>query len=77
MVRLSGAKIPVMAKTAHKHIAPPATAEQISKGVGVTPEDRRIVNKVLRELGFIPDEAKRPFSKKRLSKQAQSPAEPR
>ena len=67
-----------MAKTAHKHIAPPATAEQISKGVGVTPEDRRIVNKALRELGFIPDEKKGPAgSKKTLSKQAQIPAESR
>ena len=57
-----------MAKTAHKHIALPATAEQISKGVGVTPEDRRIVNKVLHELGYISEESKRPVSEKRLSK---------
>jgi hypothetical protein len=46
-----------------KHIAPPLSAEQISKGVGVTPEDAALVDKVLARLGYIP-----PRPKKRLPK---------
>ena len=42
-----------MAKIAKKHIVPPATAEEISRAVGVTQEDRAIVNKVLTDLGYI------------------------
>jgi hypothetical protein len=45
-----------MPKGVKKHIAPPLTAEQISRGVGVTPRDARIVKKVLRDLGFIKEE---------------------
>lgn len=37
-----------------KHIAPQATAKEISKAVGVTETDRRIVRKVLLELGYLP-----------------------
>jgi hypothetical protein len=42
-----------------KHIVVPATAEQIARNLGVTQEDREIVAKVLRELGYdrpLPDE---------------------
>jgi hypothetical protein len=35
-----------------KHIVVPATAEQIARNLGVTQEDREIVAKVLRELGY-------------------------
>jgi uncharacterized protein (UPF0128 family) len=41
-----------------KHIVVPATAEQIARTLGVTQEDREIVRKVLRELGYdlaLPD----------------------
>jgi hypothetical protein len=38
-----------------KHIAPQATAREISEAVGVTETDRRIVRKVLMELGYLPD----------------------
>jgi hypothetical protein len=41
-----------------KHIVVPATAEQIARTLGVTQEDREIVGKVLRELGYdraLPD----------------------
>jgi hypothetical protein len=34
-----------------KHIAPPATAEQIQRTLGVTQEDREIVERLLREIG--------------------------
>ena len=37
-----------------KHIAPQATAREISEAVGVTETDRRIVRKVLLELGYLP-----------------------
>jgi hypothetical protein len=40
-------------KPTKKYIVSPATAEQISQGVGVTPEDRAIVTKVLTDLGYI------------------------
>jgi hypothetical protein len=33
-----------------KHIAPPATAEQIMQALGVTQEDREIIDRVLREV---------------------------
>ena len=38
-----------------KHIAPQATAKEISEAVGVTETDRRIVRKVLMELGYLPE----------------------
>lgn len=40
-----------------KHVAPRATAEEISKAVGVTEADRRIVRKVLLEMGYLPEPA--------------------
>ena len=40
-----------------KHIAPQATAREISQAVGVTETDRRIVRKVLLELGYLPEPA--------------------
>jgi hypothetical protein len=43
----------IMAKATKKYFAPPLTAEQISAGVGVTEEDKAIVDKVLTELGYI------------------------
>jgi hypothetical protein len=46
----------VMSKVVSRHIAPPATARQISKGVGVTPSDAKLVRKVLRDLGYIKEE---------------------
>jgi hypothetical protein len=36
-----------------KHIVVPLTAEQISRGVGVTKKDAALVTKVLSELGYI------------------------
>jgi hypothetical protein len=36
-----------------KHVAPRATAEEISRAVGVTETDRRIVWKVLLEMGYL------------------------
>jgi len=45
-----------------KHIAPPATAEQIAQAVGVTEEDRRVVYEVLRNLGYLPSEKSLPKS---------------
>jgi hypothetical protein len=38
-----------------KHIAPQATAKEISEAVSVTEMDRRIVRKVLVELGYLPE----------------------
>jgi hypothetical protein len=35
-----------------KHIVVPATAEQIARNLGVTQEDRDIVDRVLKELGY-------------------------
>jgi len=35
-----------------KHIAPPATAEQLLRTVDATEEDIEIVDRVLRELGY-------------------------
>ena len=40
-----------------KHIVAPATAEQISKGVGVTKKDAALVRKVLLRLGYIKEES--------------------
>ena len=39
-----------------KHIAAPLTAEQISRGVGVTKKDAALVKKVLLELGYIKED---------------------
>ena len=39
-----------------KHIVVPATAEQISRGVGVTKKDEALVRKVLLQLGYIKEE---------------------
>ncbi len=36
-----------------KHIAPPASLEEISRGLGVTRKQKAIVRKVLTELGYI------------------------
>jgi hypothetical protein len=47
-----------------KHIAPPLTAEQISKRVGVTKRDAALVTKVLLELGYIREE--KPTKKKNV-----------
>jgi hypothetical protein len=33
-----------------KHIAPPATSEQIMRALGVTREDREIIDRVLKEV---------------------------
>lgn len=38
---------------AEKHIAEPATAEEIQKAAGVTKEDKRIVRKVLKSLNLV------------------------
>lgn len=40
--------------TTYRHIFPPATAEQISRGVGVTPEEAAYVDRVLKKLGYLP-----------------------
>ena len=40
-------------KKTEKHIAPPATAEEIRQAVGVTRKDRAIVRKVMMDLGYI------------------------
>jgi hypothetical protein len=47
----------IMAKATRKYFAPPLTAEQISAGVGVTEEDKAIVDKVLTELGYIKEKS--------------------
>lgn len=39
-----------------KHIFVPATAEQISKGVGVTKKDAALVRKVMLRLGYLKEE---------------------
>jgi len=45
-------------KARRPHLFVPATAEQISKGVGVTKRDAALVRKVLLQLGYIQE--KRP-----------------
>lgn len=40
-----------------RHIVPPATADEISRAVGVTAEDIKVVDRVLRELGLIDEDA--------------------
>jgi hypothetical protein len=55
-----------VSKATKKYIVRPLTADQISRGVGVTPEDRAIVTKVLTDLGYIgKDSAKANPSKPR------------
>jgi hypothetical protein len=39
-----------------KHIVTPATADEISKAVGVTKKDAALVTKVLLRLGYIKEE---------------------
>ena len=58
-----------------KHIAPQATAKEISEAVGVSETDRRIVRKVLVELGYLPE----PRSEPRIAriKPARRPAKSR
>jgi hypothetical protein len=44
---------PVAARKTAKHIVPRASAEEISRTVGVTARDREVVEKVLVKLGFV------------------------
>lgn len=44
-----------MSMDQQKHVAPRATAREISQAVGVTEADRRIVRKVLLEMGYLPE----------------------
>jgi hypothetical protein len=53
--------------TPKKHIVVPATAEQISRGVGVTKKDAALVRKVLLQLGYI--QAETPAKAKTRSSQ--------
>jgi hypothetical protein len=46
-----------MSKVIQKHIAPPLTAEQIIRGVGATPEDEAIVQRIMLKLGYIKEES--------------------
>ncbi len=48
-----------------KYIVTPATAEEISRGVGVTKKDAAIVDKILRRLGYLPEDE--PAGKKQRS----------
>lgn len=41
-----------------KHVVPRATAEQITRTVGVTKEERRRVQRLLRDLGCLPAPAR-------------------
>ena len=41
-------------KPTDKHIVPRATAEQITRAVGVTKKERLRVRRVLRGLGYLP-----------------------
>lgn len=43
-----------------KHIAPPATAEQIMQALGVTQEDREIIDRVLKEVEVEEEEEDAP-----------------
>jgi len=47
-----------------KHIVAPASAEEISRGVGVTRKDKAIVRKVLTELGYIGKKPGKPLKPK-------------
>jgi hypothetical protein len=40
-------------KKTEKHIAPPASLEEISRGLGVTSKEKAIVRRVLTELGYV------------------------
>jgi hypothetical protein len=51
-----------------KHFATAATAEQISRGVGVTKKDKALVRKVLVQLGYIREEAPEETKPARISK---------
>lgn len=64
--------MPTVSKATKKYIVHPLTADQISRGVGVTPEDRAIVTKVLTDLGYIGKGS----AKTNPSKPRKSPAKP-
>lgn len=51
-----------------KHIVTPASAEEISRSVGVTKKDAAIVDKILRRLGYIHDQEPTPKKIKGASK---------
>ena len=37
-----------------KHVVPPATAAELVEGFHITEEDRKVVEKVLHRLGYLP-----------------------
>jgi len=47
-----------------RYIVTPATAEEISRAVGVTKKDVAIVDKVMRRLGSLPQDQEEPAKKK-------------
>jgi hypothetical protein len=49
-------RFPARKPRTKKHIAAPATGEQILEGVGVTRKDAALVRKVLLQLGYIQEE---------------------
>jgi hypothetical protein len=46
-------------KVTRKHVVPPASEEEISRAVGVTKKDARIVERILRNLGYVPEPTRR------------------
>jgi hypothetical protein len=55
-----------------KHIVVPATAEQISRAVGVTKKDAALVRRVLLQLGYIKEE--KPTKRASSSAKKKTPA---
>jgi hypothetical protein len=53
MENVASKRVSTRKRKTEKHIAPPATAEEIRRAVGVTKKDRAIVRKVMAELGYL------------------------
>jgi len=60
MESVASKKISKPMRKTEKHIAPPATADEIRKGLGITRKDRAVVRKVLTELGYIGKKSAKP-----------------
>lgn len=53
MKNVASKRVSVKKRKTEKHIAPPASVEEISKTLGVTRKDKAIVRKVMMELGYV------------------------
>lgn len=59
MENVASKRVATKKRKTEKHIAPPASVEEISRALGVTRKDKAMVRKVMVELGYVAKKAVR------------------